>query len=576
MDRLSDSVGVPLRTKNSLVLNQRMERTESLAPHESDADYLRTLRIVQTGQPAALERVFGRVEVAKLASDRLNFLKATLTHALHHALKQLTKREDRLDQFWGDRASIYTEILSRLLVRADRSEAWEWFHKGLVFSSDPRWHHGELFESLGHLLERILSAIPLAERAALLTEVMEFPLPDEISLPFPHIERDWPNPSEWIDTTLMKRPAPDDRIKQRIASLIEIARNGGVESRQRAVFWLMQLHMSGVLVPSESKEFGEALWSRRASDVEFPADTNLRLHMFLLLPTPDGLNARDLFKQRNHTGSSAGYTISVAGATHARPDGTRYELYEHSEALTWLEKFVDWRPAAAPSIDLGQIGPENELGVRSLGSAIANAVLPLLSPGELSSALANRLFARENDTLSIVLAYPELVRLIPSEEDRAIKGIIRAMVSRKNSAAWAGFNALFRWLRSSQANAVTKVPRKLIEATVSIVETRREPGLVHALNMAGHLLQAGLLNADDMNRLASALGVIYIETSYNTFDSSRDNENTMWTLTRAKAARLAGALKAKGVASDDLEVWVQNAPTDPMPEVRFALGSPFE
>jgi len=576
LDRLSDSAGIPLRTKSTLILSQRMERAESLAAHEGEADYLRTLRIVQTDQPAALERRFGRIEVAKLPADRLAFLKSTLTQALDYAVEQLTKRQGWLDQFWSHRASVYLEILSRLLVRSEPSEALEWFHKGLAFSRDVRWHHRELFEALGHLLERTLSAIPVLDRTALLPDMLDFQLPNEIGLAPPHIQSDWPTASDWLDASLMKRPMPDDRISQRIASLIEMARVGDSETRKRAVYWLMQLHIRGVLTASESKEFGEALWSRRPSEVEFPSDTNLRVHMFLLLPTPDGLNARDLFKQRNHTGSSAGYMISVAGATHARPDGRRYELFESSEALSWLEKFVDWRPEEAPAIDFGQIGAENELGQRSLGAAIANAVLPLLSPGELSSELAGRIFDRENDTPSVVLAYSEIVRLLPSEEERAIKGTIRAMVSRQNSTAWAGFNALFRWLRRSQTDEAVTIPRRLIDATVSVVETRREPGLVHALNMAGHLLEAGLLNVDDMNRLASALGVLYIEIAYSTFDGNRDSENTMWTVVRAKSARLAGFLKEKGLASNDLDGWIQDAPTDPMPEVRFALGSPFE
>jgi len=576
MDRLSDHLGVPLGTENSRVLNHRMERTESLAPHESNTDYLRALRIIQTDAPTVLERNFGRIEVAKLAVERLSFLRTTLMRALEYSLERLTRREGWSDRFWSDRVSIYTEILSRLLVREHRSEALEWFHKGILFSRDPRWHHRELFESLEHLLERALSTVPVDDRAALLTDVMEFPLPDEVSFPDDHCQRDWPNSTEWIDMSIMKRPDPDDRVKRRIASFIEMSRSGGTDTRQRAVFWLMQLHISGVLLPSESKEFGDALWSRRGSVAEFPSDTNLRLHMFLLLPTPDGVNARELFKQRNHTGSMAAYIISVAGATHGRTGSTRFQLYDHSEALSWLEKFLNWRPAPTPSIDFEQVGTENELGVRSLGTAIANAILPLLSPNDVSSELAERVFARENDSLSIVQAYPELLRLIPSEEDRAIKGIIRAMVTRQNSTAWAGFNALFRWLRSSQTSVIPRVPRRLIETTVSVVETRREPGLVHALNMAGHLFQAGLLTKDDMDRLTSALGGIYVETSYSTFDPNRDGENTMWTITRAKAARLAGALRSYGIVSIDLDVWLQNAPSDPMPEVRFALGSPFE
>lgn len=576
LDRFSDSVGIPLRTQNMLILSSRMERSESLAAHEGEADYLRTLRIVETDQPAALERRFGRIEVAKLPANLLAFLKVTLTEALEYAVEQLTKSQDWHDHFWSHRASVYLEILSRLLVRSEPLEALEWFRRGLAFSRDERWHHEDLFKGLGHLLERTLSAIPALDRTELLPEVLEFPLPHEISLRLPNMQLEWPVASEWLDASLMKRPTSDERISQRITSLVEMVRAENSETRKRSVQWLMRLHMNGVLTASESKQFGEALWSRCTSETGFPSDTNLRVHMFLLLPAPDSVNTLDLFKQKNHAGSSASYMISVAGATQARPDGSRYKLFEPSEALSWLEKFVDWQPEEAPLIDLNRVCEENKHGLRSLGLAIADAILPLFGPDELPPELVGRIFDRENDTLSIVLAYPEIVRLSPSKEKRAIQGIIRAMFSHENGAAWAGFNALFRWLQRSQTDETVNIPRRLIDVTISVVETRREPGLVHALNLAGHLLKADSLSIEDMSRLASALGVLYIETAYSTFDGNRDSQNTMWTLVRANSARLAGLLKAKEIDSNDLNGWIQDTPSDPMPEVRFALEAPFD
>jgi hypothetical protein len=94
--------------------------------------------------------------------------------------------------------------------------------------------------------------------------------------------------------------------------------------------------------------------------------------------------------------------------------------------------------------------------------------------------------------------------------------------------------------------------------------------------MAGHLLEAGLLGAGDKERLASTLGLIYIETSYDTVEKERIIGDTSWTLVRAKAARLAGALGKNGLIHPGLEVWLESAPGDPMPEVRFAIGSSFE
>src|ERR1035441_9331824 len=108
---------------------------------------------------------------------------------------QLSRREGWGDQFWSRRAAAYTEVLSRFLVRAEPDEALQWFHKGLSFASDERWRWRELFEPLGHLLQRSLSAVPPRNIPEVLADVMAFPLPDETALA-EHFGHDWPDSSD--------------------------------------------------------------------------------------------------------------------------------------------------------------------------------------------------------------------------------------------------------------------------------------------------------------------------------------------------------------------------------------------
>lgn len=575
IDRLSDSVGIPLRTESALILTRQVQDAEPLTVYEHDASYLRLLRIVQTDAPAVLDRNFGRVQIARLSKERLQLLKQRLFGALEYALKQSAKRNGWLDQFWSTRVRIYTELLSRLLVRSEPAEALEWFRRGLSFGRDPRWHYKELFEPLGHLVQRAIASVPVKGRVALLEPTMEFPLPDEISLPEPFLS-DWPDSSEWLSTSVIATADVGGAVRERIASLLQITRDGRVEARKRAVSWLMKLQRAGVLRTDESEQFGDALWSRRPTDVSLPCDTNLRPHMFLLLPAPNREEAHMVFKSIQQEKPTAAYIISIAGATHAQSDGTHYEIFDHSEAITALEKIVNWCPEPVPTLDLGQVDAENKRGVRSLGSAITDGILTLLTPGELPLDLAERIFAREKDALPVVQAYPEIVRLIPHEHDRAVTGIIRAMVARDGTAAWAGFNALYRWLLGSKSGLMSPVPTRLVDETISVVETRREPGLPHALNLAGHLLNHSLLSASDKKRLADALGILYVESAYENGDYGGPLRETTWTLTRATAAQLAGALCKSGAVHPDLDIWLKNAPSDPLPEVRFAIGSPFE
>ena len=339
---------------------------------------------------------------------------------------------------------------------------------------------------------------------------------------------------------------------------------------------LARLQMGGVLTADEGNRFGEALWSRRASAEEFPSDTGLYSHMFLILPSPSAQKARELFKVRDHEPSSADYLIAVAAATELREDGTRWQMYNSREALERLDRFLGWRPKPVPQMDLGQVARENRRSLRALGSATADAVLPALNPGELTPEMADRIFSREADSLTICQAYPEILRLLPSEEERAVNGTIRAMISRDNDVAWSGFNALYRWLRGALRGDFPRIPRKLIEITLSVIETRREPGLLHALDLARHLTDGGIFNPGDMERLAEALELIHLETAYDAAQREKAIDVTTLTLVRAMAVRIAHSLDARGVKHRNVERWLAEAPSDPMPEVRFALDTSFE
>lgn len=441
---------------------------------------------------------------------------------------------------------MYTEVLSRLLVRAEPEEALKWFHRGIAFARDDRWRWHELFEPLGHLIKWSLSAIPPSRRQEILSDIVGFPLPDEV----PHLsqlQQDWPHSWRWIESSSLKRPESDRPFADRVTVLIELVRTGLPETRGRASVLLARLHIGGVLSTEEGKHFGEALWSRRASAEDFPPDTGLYSHMFLILPSPDAQEARDLFRKRDHEPSSADYLIAIAGAAELTKSGTRYKLYDSHEALEKLDRFLGWRPTPVPPLDLGQVADENKRCRQALGSAIADAILPALSPGELTSEMANRIFARETDSLSICQAYPEVLRLLPSEEERAVSGTIRAMLSRDNNIAWSGFNALYRWLNGTLRGDFLRIPRRLIEITISVAETRREPGLLHALDLARHLTVAGILDIGEMERLAGALELIRLETAYDAAERESTINVTTLTLVRSMTVRLANSLRSRGV-----------------------------
>jgi hypothetical protein len=144
-----------------------------------------------------------------------------------------------------------------------------------------------------------------------------------------------------------------------------------------------------------------------------------------------------------------------------------------------------------------------------------------------------------------------------------------------NDSAWAAFNALHRWTTLAKEGLISPVPRRLVESVVSIIEARREPGLLHALSISCQFLAAGPLTTDDVERLIAALEIVFIETSYNE-PSCAEFRPTTFTLVRAQAIRLADTLRRSGRADASILECPKNAERDPMPEVRFATSTSDE
>lgn len=576
--RMVDLIGIPPRGDHTIIMAARMERAELLTgyQYEDDSDFLRVLREAQAAGEGLVKAVFGRIQVAVIADERRATLGEVLERALDYALEQLKSREGFADNLWSQRVAVYAEIISRISVRLSGAEALALFRRGLQYGKDPRWKSRELHEPLANLLERSFSAVPPQVKATLAIELLSFPLPSEAGIPST-LARNWPEPAEWLPESMITRPIPDAEFVARVSTLIEMVGNGDAENRSRATRRLTGLFMGGVLNSEEASLFGKALWARRKSEVDLPAETSLYSYMFLVLPSPDKAAARALFMSRSHEPSSADYLVSIAGAARKQRDGSRGLVLTKEESLKLLNAVLVWKPKAAPGLDLGNIREENRLSRQAIGAAMADAILPPLSSDDLIPDVIERCISLvdANTAPSTTQALPELVRIQPSLMGRAANLIVRAMTSRDTDENLAGFHAAYRWAAMTKEGAIPELPRRIVDSIIYMVEIRREPGMLPALRNSLHLLKEGMLTQSDRIRLAAALELIFIETDYSQ-QAPNETETIAITLVRAEAVRLADCLRHSGASDDRLNNLLDSAERDPMPEVRFAAADSEE
>jgi hypothetical protein len=211
----------------------------------------------------------------------------------------------------------------------------------------------------------------------------------------------------------------------------------------------------------------------------------------------------------------------------------------------------------------------DEINERTVAIMLCNAVLPVLSPGDLTDEMIQALFKKIEVVPSLVQALPEVLRLEPRQIADVSMAILKAMTSRDSQEAFFGFNTIYRWIELIKEGVHSDFPERLADGATSIIEVRREPGLVHALNLARFLLNADLLSEANRNRIAEVMGIVNVESAYN---AASLTEERMITLIREAATKLAQSLKLSGTANADIDARIISAATDPMPEVRFALN----
>lgn len=568
--RLADQVGLPERVKNLDSLVSRMERAEWAVEPKSIEDFQRVLNLVQEGAQKILERRFSRLETARLPDDVYAWLLQTTLRSLDNALPRIEGEKGLWGSSWTARATSYIELLSRLIVRADSEKALVAWRKGLQIARLSKCP-STLFEPLGHLMQRSISAVPPQERSALILDALEFPLPDERGLP-EHIGRDWPVAANWFSTKQLKRAETDGAFSSRIQVLLDKVRSSTVETRGMAAVWLVHLHEAEVLSPSESSAFGEALWSRRDSDDSFPSATNLRPFVYLSIPGHPREDILRLLTRNNSHINHAEYFLAIAEVTRKKRTDRVDRLYTSDEALKRLEEVLKWLPSEAPGKGFNNVSSENREVSEALGDYVANSVIPALSAGDLRPEMIRELIQKQEAVPSLVLAFPELLRLAPECTSDVSMAILKTMTSRDSRVSGFGFSTIYRWTQLIKEQALSEFPEMLTDGVTSTIEMRREPGLLHALNIARFLLEAGLLSKTNQDRMTSVLGMVNIETAYRSSFAVYSEERTI-SLIRAAATKLAGELKKAGIDNVDIENWIASAETDPMPEVRFALSS---
>jgi tetratricopeptide (TPR) repeat protein len=578
--RVADTIGLPTMAGSVDVMRSRFSRAVELSSSYSEAAFLRTIRILKGPSDKLIEKMFGRIQVARMPYATAQRLIDVLWTAINFGRMRFPSPSSFLqpgfNDFWVDRLRVLVEVLSRLVVRLDGEQAIAAFRKGVSLAHASDWRYWALFEPLGNLLSRALLAIPPSARPGLLLDIVNLPLPDErgIQGPAGGPVDEWPEVMARLRCRIRGRGSDEVRFAARVAVLISKLIGGDPLTRGRAAIRLGYLQRIGSLTPEEGISFGKAVWSTRESDSALPQHTSLLAHVLFDIPGHDKGDLTRLFRSNVVAAALSGLVspdpiAEIIGATRARSDGSKAFELTSDEALKLFDLILAWQPRPV-TIDLDRY---NDKMTDAFGPALAESILPVVGLKHLGQDRIEKLFNRvEVGTLnSALIALADIVRLEGSRENKAVELLHRAIFSRERNAVVYSLSGIERWRLLSRKGSVGKVPRRLKQAAITIAAGAREPWLSSALYLAGKFVEDGDVSDDDKQELLAVLDKLQTETAYTSWETS-DPRTINITHIRAQCVKLAEQLRHAGVVHDAIAFWIDRSKDDPMPEVRYALA----
>lgn len=562
---LAEYVGLPEAIDMVGIFGDRIARALQVMPLTEEPNALLGAANIRSHSKGLIDYLFARVSVARLSVTVASGLAARLKAAIEYAVARGDSHP------WVEKARIYLELLSRVMIRQSPSDAIETFGWAIELSKRPGMAHWWLSEPLAHVLYRSLEAVPPASRGELAVQSLNLKLPSEHNVQ--GIEREWPELSDKFERKDY-RSLKGLNISSRVSQLTEAVQLGDKLNRTRAMLRLLPLIEEDILSSDEKANLAVAVWCRRAGDRGLPSDSDLFPNGFLILPEPNAGEAVSAFREEVIKPLSIGEITSarLIGMQSGTGPWVRHRIELCAdETMAIFDRCTEWRPPITKQANIVDNRDQELSAVRTyIGSCLAWAILPGMKSEMIDDERLERwVKAIEHKGVpSFLQTAPYLTYLVPDRAAWVTMVIRKSLVAREESVVKSALSAAFQFVRLHKKFGVAVSP-SLCSDIAGMCNRRNEPGLLDVLTVVSHLLSADLLTEDDQLRVIDSLEILLSDLDYNEWDSTDQRTNVLSFL-RAECVRLSMAFAQAGRTEAAIGLWIDAQATDPFPEVRFA------
>lgn len=586
-DQLIERVGLPLHLPNVNLCGPMAIAVAKASMQPSLYWYIWLLRGVSSESDPAFSKFFGRVAMARLPSAVAHSLISTVRSAIAYwldAMRSSTSPDIRNDLSQAtDVTALYLTALAHLTVRMNEEEAVTTLKMGLELARERQFWSPSQLKAIENIVTYSVESISKPRLGELAIDFIEFPLAIERGRDGRE-DRFYPR----VVTTIWRIPPArrdsDQRWAHRIEQLIEAARGG--PSREDAILRLTYLSDHDALLEGERARFGEALWAIVDDNPNpLPAGAALLHSVFLTLPAPQGVDLTAVVKTRVIDEDLANILEIPAPLNSAVLADKLNQLsnLQNTKALGGLltpdwaartfDQLVTWRPTEARADDpfrSPMIGGFNDSLRTRIGEILGFSIIPKMVPADLTEARGRALldFIVATRTWRAGAGLPQFALATPALEIDIVIALRRWILGNDDIQVASAAKAASVWAEMAiDGNRRTEMPRALVERVYGAIESRQVHGLHTILNAAITLIRAGFYEYGDLERLALVLSDLRAEFDYNAIDEEGFVAVSI-SLIRAECVDLAREL-LKYISSPVLQLWMDEAKNDPLPEVRF-------
>ena len=588
-DQLTEFVGLPIRINHVNICAEAALAVLDVDYQPTAEWYVGLLRVLHSHYDDLFKRYFGRMAIAKLEADPGAGLISTVEGAIAFWTMRLkgARASDLKDDLARaiDMLRLLLVATSRLTVRMAEERAIHTFNLAIALAKDPLIQHPWLLDALGDVAKYAAKAIPVSRQGELALDAIEFPLASEKGSNHPF----WPEvvPAIWSSTP--NREFDDTRWDDRVRQLIAAGEKGSV-GRKEATLRLAYLAIRNALRPDERVAFGRALWSDLDEDSNaLPINTSMLPSTFAELPAADGIDAQARVQERlfepdlrqvmslqdpvstDSIRAKQDHLIALANAIRVGltlPASRAARMFD--EIVAWELQQVDRKDPFAGSI----AKTFNDVISLSAGELLALVVVPSMRAEDRTERRAEVLVAFLGRTRSWrgLGALPYFVASALVDTNDILSVIRMGLAGSETQHVGSAALAIARWAELVHDEVLQELPRPLVEQLIAMIETRQETGLQVLLSTALSLLKENMLITEDLKRLTKTLEKIRVEFSYEAVDFVGVRAASL-SLIRAECVKLAAALKGRIADNGTLETWIEEAKSDPLPEVRLSLAN---